>query len=212
MKRIYILCEGQAEQQFVQEVLYDAAMQRDIYLLAPLVATKIADKKFAGGVSTYSKIRNDLVKLCNHADAIVTSMFDLYKLPSNTPRYSPPPPSHYDWAAQIERAVNSDIGMANIRFNLIVHEFEALLYTEPTVFCDYSHEAAEMMERALAAASGNPETINNGFDTSPSHRILRAYPEYSKPATGVVMAKRIGLEKMRRRCLHFNEWLTSLGL
>lgn len=212
MKTVYILCEGQAEQHFVQEILTDIAEKKGIYIYAPLVTTKVANKKFVGGVASYSKIRNDLVKLCNHSEAIVTTMFDLYGLPKDTPGYSAPQQSHYDWAVSIETAVNADIGTRNIHFNLVVHEFEALLFTNPSVFRDYNKDVVEVMEKSLRSANGNPESINSGYDTSPSHRITRVYQGYSKPITGVIMAKRIGLDRIRASCHHFNEWLISLGL
>lgn len=212
MKTIYILCEGQAEQQFVQEILVDIAWRKGIYIYAPLITTKVAHKKFGGGVTSYSKIRKDLVKLCNHSEAIVTSMLDLYGLPKDTPGYSAQQQSHYDWAVAIEAAVNKDIGTQNIRFNLVIHEFEALLFSNPTVFLDYNKDVVGVMEKSLLGANGNPEDINNGYDTSPSHRITHVYQGYSKPATGVIMAKRIGLDKIRASCYHFNEWLSSLGI
>lgn len=212
MKTIYVLCEGQAEQQFVQELLADVAEKKGIYVYAPLITTKVAQRKFAGGVTSYSKIRKDLVTLCNHSEATVTSMFDLYGLPKDTPGYSVQQRSHDVWAYSIEKAVNEDIGTRNIHFNLVVHEFEALLFSNPSVFSDYNKDVVRVMEKALTDAHGNPEEINSGYDTSPSHRITSMYPGYSKPAIGVIMAKRMGLDKIRSSCQHFDEWLTSLGI
>ena len=105
-----------------------------------------------------------------------------------------------------------DIGLNNLHFNLVVHEFEALLYANPSAFQDYSKAVAEMMEKAMLTSGGNPELINNCFDTSPSHRITQVYPEYSKPTVGVIISKRIGINTMREACPHFNEWLLFLGL
>ena len=53
MKTVYVLCEGPTEKQFVQEVLYDVALSKNIYLLAPVVTTKVADRKYYGGTSSY---------------------------------------------------------------------------------------------------------------------------------------------------------------
>ena len=103
-------------------------------------------------------------------------------------------------------------GLNNLHFNLVVHEFEALLYANPSAFQDYSKAVAEMMEKAMLTSGGNPELINDCFDTSPSHRISQVYPEYSKPTVGVIISKRIGINTMREACPHFNEWLLFLGL
>ena len=185
MKTVYVLCEGPTEKQFVQEVLYDVALNKNIYLLAPVVTTKVADRKYYGGTSSYRKIKKDLLKLCNHSDAVITSLFDLYALPKDTPGYKNQTQSH---------------------------EFEALLYANPSAFQTYSKAVAEMMEKAMLVSGGNPELINNSFDTSPSHRITQVYPEYSKPTVGVIISKRIGINTMREACPHFNEWLLFLGL
>ena len=212
MKTVYVLCEGPTEKQFVQEVLYDVALSKNIYLLAPVVTTKVADRKYYGGTSSYRKIRKDLLKLCNHSDAVITSLFDLYALPKDTPGYKNQTQNHHDWALNIEKSVNDDIGLNNLHFNLVVHEFEALLYANPSAFKYYSKAVAEMMEKAMLTSGGNPELINDCFDTSPSHRITQVYPEYSKPTVGVIISKRIGINTMREACPHFNEWLLFLGL
>jgi hypothetical protein len=51
---------------------------------------------------------------------------------------------------------------------------------------------------------------NDHPDTAPSKRLLREIPEYDKANSGVIVAEQIGLGKMRRRCPHFNDWLTKL--
>jgi hypothetical protein len=61
-------------------------------------------------------------------------------------------------------------------------------------------------------AFGNPELIDDGEQTAPSKRIIAQLPDYEdrKPAAGPVIAEAIGLEAIRSKCRHFNEWLTKL--
>jgi hypothetical protein len=54
--------------------------------------------------------------------------------------------------------------------------------------------------------------INDGEETAPSKRIGKEIPDYlgAKPTAGPIIAGKIGLETMRMKCPHFNEWLTKL--
>jgi trehalose-6-phosphate synthase len=56
----------------------------------------------------------------------------------------------------------------------------------------------------------SPELINDGETTAPSKRILKLIPTYKKITDGIIIARKIGLEIMREKCPHFNQWLTQL--
>jgi len=56
----------------------------------------------------------------------------------------------------------------------------------------------------------NPELIDDGPETAPSKRILREIPEYDKATAGVSVAAHIGLPTLRKKCRHFDEWVTQL--
>lgn len=59
MKNVYILCEGQTEESFVNNVLAPYFMGMQIYLYPVILTTKrTASAKYTGGVSDYSKILN----------------------------------------------------------------------------------------------------------------------------------------------------------
>jgi len=57
-----------------------------------------------------------------------------------------------------------------------------------------------------------PEKINDGNETAPSKRIIKEFPEYApaKATAGPIIANSIGLPTIRKKCPHFNEWLTKL--
>ncbi|MHB1654173.1 MAG: DUF4276 family protein [Desulfitobacteriaceae bacterium] len=69
-----------------------------------------------------------------------------------------------------------------------------------------------MIRLTSVANFSSPEHINEGFVTAPSKRIGSLIPEYldSKRIAGPLVAKEIGLEKIRQKCRHFNDWLRSL--
>jgi trehalose-6-phosphate synthase len=55
-----------------------------------------------------------------------------------------------------------------------------------------------------------PEDINDNPETAPSKRIIHYFPVYQKVFQGIIAAKRIGIELMRKECSHFNSWLEHL--
>ena len=93
---------------------------------------------------------------------------------------------------------------------LMLHEFEALLFTDPVAL------AAVIPDRGLAPKIVNvmnglaPEEINETPTSAPSKRILEVIPAYRKTLHGPTAAKRIGLAELRRKCPHFDNWVTAL--
>lgn len=58
---------------------------------------------------------------------------------------------------------------------------------------------------------GSPEKINNSPQTAPSKRLERwAHGRYGKTTSGIVIARAIGIDKMRKKCPLFNSWLFKL--
>ena len=55
-----------------------------------------------------------------------------------------------------------------------------------------------------------PEEINEGAETHPAKRLLKLFPDYHKATVGPILAERIGLEKMRAACPHFDGWISKL--
>ena len=60
--------------------------------------------------------------------------------------------------------------------------------------------------------STNVELINDRKEKAPSKRIIVAIPEHEgqKDTVGPIVAQDIGLEKLKKSCIHFNEWITKL--
>ena len=86
MKYVYIYCEGQTEESFVNDVLYPYFSRMDIYVTPIIHKTKrTPTKAFKGGVSRYAPIKDELIKLCQDSNCIVTTMFDYYAMPDDTP-------------------------------------------------------------------------------------------------------------------------------
>lgn len=209
MKRIYILCEGQTEERFVKVLLTPQFQGKQIYITPIVFPTKrnASGGRFRGGVQSYSKIAKELSILCNDHDAWVTSMLDYYQLPSDTPGIDQRSGNLYADIVMIERAVEADVDRANLHVNLMVHEFESLLFSDPKFFSIVADDEAANQLCAIANQFISPEEINSAVETAPSKRILRIIPTYKKTLDGITLAQQIGLDRMIEVCPHFAEWI-----
>ena len=211
MKYVYIYCEGQTEESFVNDVLYPYFSRMDIYVTPIIHKTKrTPTKAFKGGVSKYAPIKDELIKLCQDSNCIVTTMFDYYAMPEDTPFIDHQDIDIYKRIDFIENAINEDIGYKNLLFNLVLHEFEALLFSEPQAF---EHIASDRVVRQLQAirnSAETPEHINNSAETAPSKRIQNVVNGYSKVRQGIIVAKHIGIDKMMSECKHFSAWINKI--
>jgi hypothetical protein len=211
MSRIYLLVEGQTEEAFVGELLQPHYARMGLYLTPIIVSTSPSQK---GGVVSYAKVRPQIERLCKQeSDTHVSTLFDLYALPSDFPGKSDPAWPHQGTGDQkarwVESCLTRDIGRRNFIPNILVHEFEALLFVRPDAFAGWTDEHAV---ESLAAARRNtaPEDINDGANTAPSKRIRAAMPGYQKPVHGPLIACDIGLDAIRADCPHFDAWLRRL--
>lgn len=95
-----------------------------------------------------------------------------------------------------------------------LHEFEALILSEPSMFAsrfvEHKQGIQELIE--VCANFSSPELINDDVKNAPSKRIIRAIPDYkgTKASAGPLIAKNIGLQTIRQKCPHFDAWLIKL--
>ncbi len=216
MRPILALVEGQTEETFVREVLRQHLESFDLYVTPVVVATKRVKSglKFKGGVSRYSRLRTDLRNLLGDRSAVaITTMFDYYGLPADFPGHDalPPTSSPYDRVEHLEKSFLADVRDPRFIPYLSLHEFEALLLTSPAeVAAAVSRPEAARAVTDMTAPYDSPEEVNDGPETHPAARLMRLAPSYKKTLHGPMIAKRTGLEEIRRRCPHFAGWLTRL--
>lgn len=209
MIRVHVFCEGQTEEMFVKELLYDYFSEMNIFLNPFLISTSSHTK---GGVLRYVAIKPQLHRKCTEdRSAYVTTMFDLYRLPSDFPGKSTITAiDPYDKVEFLEGKLQEDIGHRNFIANLLLHEFEGLLFSSPDAFASwFGDEPAEQLNRERRSFE-TPEHINEEPDTAPSKRILKHCNGYSKPLHGALIALDIGLDAIRRECRHFDGWIERL--
>lgn len=217
MKRVLILVEGQTEERFVNDVLAPAFYDRHLFFSPTLLMTKrVKDgANFKGGVTNFAKFRNDTQRVLNSSgNAVVTTMLDYYGLPDDFPGMAsrPAPGTPQQRVRHVEAAIAEHFGSPpNFLPFLALHEFEAWLFCSGTELAGVMTEPAKQAElAAIRAGVSSPEEINEVPQTSPSHRIVSLFPGYRKAVHGPIAAGRIGLEKIRTECPHFDGWLRQL--
>ena len=211
MKQVFIYCEGQTEEGFINNVLSPYFAQMEIYVTPIIHKTKRTPTgAYKGGVSRYEAIRRELEILCQTPNVLVTTMFDYYQMPTDTPAIDSKEPDIYKRMEIIETAVNQDIGHPNLMFHLMLHEFETLLYSEPKAFSLIAKDSTVSAIQKIRDAFPTPEHINNSIETAPSKRILHLIPNYSKTRQGVLIAKNIGIDRMFSECKHFAAWVEKI--
>lgn len=205
MNRIHFVVEGETEETFVRDVLqpYFAPMNYSLNTI------------LLGGVSPqgYRKIKNEVrIKCLEDQDSFVTTMIDLYALPRNFPGQSDRPATvdPFQIVAHLENCFAADICCRNFIPNLLLHEFEAVLFTDPEKFGGWFD--AQVVQAIQSERNGvpSPEHINEHPTTAPSKRLLRHCTGYDKILHGSLIALDIGLDTIRSQCSHFNAWIEKL--
>jgi hypothetical protein len=147
-------------------------------------------------------------------DVRFTTMIDFYALPKDFPGYeeSRKQSNSQKRIAILEHAFQTDIKDYRFIPYIQCHEFEALLFSDPSKF-EFAYPNKKDEIKQLIAIRSNfesPEDINEGKDTAPSKRIKKIIPEYNKVSAGCNIAMQISLAKIRKENPHFNEWLKKL--
>ena len=213
-RKVYVLVEGQTEERFVKNILRQE-MPEDLYLQPVIVATKRVNTggKFKGGVPSYPKVKDEVMRLLRDSSVkMVTTMLDFYGLPTTFPgRANPQGSNAQDRVRFVEESWDSDIAHLRFKAYLSLHEFEALLFSQPEKIAEgFAQPTTLTALRQIRDNFPTPEEINDDPATAPSARLRSLYPRYGKPFFGSLIASRIGLETMLLNCKHFAAWVSFL--
>ncbi len=212
MKNLYIYCEGQTEESFINEILAPYFANIMIFVTPIICTTKrTATKKYTGGVQDYNKIKTELIIISKqHKQEYVTTMFDYYAMPANTPNINCLERDIYKRMELIEAAINQDIGQSNCFFNFMLHEFEGILFSEPEAFAEIADGQTVEEIQQIRNEALSPEHINNSPETAPSKRLEALIPNYAKVKNGTLLSKNIGIDKILSECRHFRNWIEKI--
>jgi hypothetical protein len=217
MIRVHVICEGQTEEMFVNELLQPTFLGMSIHLIPSLIG-KPGHK---GGNFKFERLKTDVEnRLLGDRAAYCTTFFDYYGLPQSFPGKNSLPAG-----ADIQaKAVALQDAMREKLANLIgedpmrrfipfvqMYEFEALLFSDPQAFAKGIYgEGLIQPLTAIAEKFASPEHINDSPQTAPSKRIEALIPGYEKPLMGSLAALEVGLSAMREKCGLFDAWLKNL--
>lgn len=210
MKTVIIICEGPTEEVFCSNLL-SQYLQNSCRI----------EIRLLGGNCNWQRIKDMVEKaLKQQKNALVTTFFDYYGV--KTKKFP-------NWEETVginkanvrERIEILESGMleeidSNLRYRFIpyvqLHEFEALLFNNIEVFDEMfefeQYDRAELLN--IFNEFPDPEMIDQGTETSPSHRLIKIIPAYRKVIQGNAIAEKIGIEQIRQKNKHFNDWIEQL--
>ena len=217
MIRVYVIVEGQTEESFVSGPLAETLWTHQVMLIPILLGIP----GHRGGHTSYTRVQKDILRQLKHdRGSYCTTMIDFYGLGSGFP--GTPVPAALPSIRKVERietAVKNDIcGLIpdlrpDVRLipYLSLHEYEALLFSDPEVLADKVGQArlANLFRRVRSQFT-TPEDIDDGQETAPSKRIIDICPSYKKVIEGTSAARAVGIQKMLDECPHFRAWVERL--
>ena len=140
----------------------------------------------------------------------VTTMFDYYAMPGNTPDINNRERDIQKRMYEIEKAINDDIGQNNCLFHFMLHEFEGILFSNPASFHLIADDGVVQKIQRIRDSFPTPEYINNSSETAPSKRLEDLIPNYAKVTNGTLLTQDMGLDIIMSQCQHFREWIQKL--
>ncbi len=213
MKRLYIIVEGQTEEEFVNTILSPYFIKNNVYDIRPI---KIQTSKgHKGGFVNYKHLKNDVNKLLkSQTDIIVTTLIDFFRLPESTPNYhvSMRLNNSIQKVESLERAIFEDVSSSSFLPYIQLHEFEALLFSSIIGYNSFWNTKTKIISKIqdILSKYPNPEDINDNPITAPSKRLSSIIQGYDKIVYGNLIAQEIGIEKIIEKCPRFRNWINAL--
>lgn len=209
-KRLYIVVEGQTEEEFVKSLLAPFFQDMGIYAYPLIIHTSKGHK---GGFVNYEHLKNDIVRLLKSQgqDVIVSMLVDFFRCPEVPEKdIWSIIPNHVERVVEMEMAIKKDINDWRFVPYIQLHEFEALLLSSDEGFKKYFSDKEILELQGIIESYENPEDINSSPEGAPSKRLLRIVPDYDKVVYGNIIALEIGLKLIVDRCPRFKAWTELL--
>jgi hypothetical protein len=223
VKRLYVVCEGHCEEAFVRTKLQPHLHDHDVRAEALVVTTSRErdGRKHRGGGhwKHWSKDLERIYKEQAGPSVWVTTMFDLYGLPKDTPRLDEirQATGASQKIAIAERALEQAIlGFSEGRWFIPYiqrHEVEALVLAcleDLGRVLDAKADLAGLVALSLELGETPPEDVNDGEDTAPSKRLIRHLPGYDKLTYCEYALFDVSMPTLADRCPHFGQWLARM--
>ena len=211
MKRLYIIVEGQSEQEFVNTLIAPYLSGLGIYTVTPILIR--TSKSGRGGFVNYEHLKNDALNLLSSQknDFVVSMFVDFFRCPKlpQKERYEEII-DHKEKADEMEKCIGDDIKDNRFIPYIQLHEFESLLYSSNVGFEAFFSDKQKQQTKKIIEEFSNPEDINSCPEKAPSKRLLAIKEDYDKVIEGNIIALEVGLEQIMNKCLRFKAWIEKL--
>lgn len=220
MKTVIVVVEGQTEEGFLRDVVYEHFLKLNIKIV-PQPWTTNKKVGATGGGQSFDLIENHIRRLIaqhrNNSDIFVSTMIDLYAFPKQGKTIYTPEIEKLNGGLnkckELEKKLGERINFYRFIPYVQLHEFETFILVQPDALLSYyPDKQREVEEIKLNIAGFEPEEINHTPEGAPSKRIIKAIPIYKKQKTtaGVQVTKKIGLNTLKSMCPHFNDWISRI--
>ncbi len=158
----------------------------------------------SGGDVYLPRIKRELTHLAKSFDK-VTTLYDFYGFRGKAGNEN---------EASLEQKIMDSVA-ASLRERIIpyvqMYEFEGILFSSPEAMENNIHQTglADWANKVLQQFGDDPEKINDSAQTAPSKRLFNK-TNYIKTVHGPDIAKEIGLNVLRKKCIGFGKWLNKL--
>jgi hypothetical protein len=215
VRHLHFLVEGQTEEVVVQSTIEPYFSSLDIWISLSLLKTKrpAGGPAFKGGITNWQKISREVRLLLRDSSIdVLTTILDYYAFPPGAPGMTDRPQgSPYDRVRHVERALAKEIGDQRFLPHLVLHEIETWVLADCVRLGEVMGDAGGAAELSnMVKQESNPELVDDGPATTPSKRILNAYPNDRKTIDGPLVIADAGLTSIRQSCPHADEWLKNI--
>lgn len=212
MKRLYIIVEGQTEQEFVKDLIAPYFRNLGFYDVRPfLIRTSRTGR---GGFVNYVHLKNDIIRLLKQeTEIIITTLVDFFRMPTNIPKYDEcinDNTNIFDKVLCLEKSIEDDISDRRFIPYIQLHEFEAILFSTNNGFECYYEAEIYNQTQSIIDRYENPELINDRPETAPSKRLMKIIPSYNKVIDGNIIAMEVGFDAINEKCLRFRNWINQI--
>ncbi len=186
MRTVYIMVEGQTEEEFVNNTIAHYLRKFGINNCVPILLE--TSPGFFGGDITFTRYKHNAeLLLISDPNSIVTSLIDYYELRNDFPRTII---LQMLFSDAVQRVQYLDQEILNIIINnrlvpyIQLHEFERLLFSNIRGF-NYIPHADIGKAQYIINHYPNPELINDSPITAPSIRLKEIIPRYKRNFMGL---------------------------
>lgn len=216
MAHIFLIVEGSTEEQFYkndlqQHYLNPESLQKHYFGVVQMPSKKnIYSREKKGGRISYETCVNNVrrfIRSNTHCELILL-VLDYYGLDPSFYNHLTTDHLTVDQRVEaIQSRLEQEIDLPKFLFRLQVHEFEAYLFSSPSIIAHHfaMPESLPKLEEILTDFENDPEKINNHPKLAPSKRLMTLFPGFGKTSDGLTLARKIGIPTIRQRCERFNQ-------